>query len=131
MKENIFSVLAEKACKARENSYAPYSHFRVGAALLAKSGVIYTAVNMENSSFPAGVCAETAAFAKAVSEGEREFTAIAVAGGSAGEECFPCGICRQTMAEHCTGDFTVIIVKSPDDYRTIKLSELLPFSFRL
>ena len=131
MDEEIIKELVSRAVEIRKNSYSPYSDFRVGAALLAESGRIYTAVNMENSSYPAGVCAETAAFAKAVSEGERKFRAIAIAGGRDGEECFPCGICRQVMAEHCGGEFSVIIVSPPENYRVLRLAELLPYGFRL
>ena len=131
MEERIKKELVLQALNIRKNSYSPYSCFCVGAALLTEGGRIYTAVNMENASYPAGICAEAAAFAKAISEGERSFSAIAIAGGKEGEECFPCGICRQIMAEHCRGDLTVIIIRSPEDYRELKLEQLLPFGFRL
>jgi cytidine deaminase len=126
------SNLIKSALKAREFSYAPISGFRVGAALLSKSGRVYTGCNIENASFTPTNCAERTAFFKAVSEGEREFEAIAVAGGY-GEEpvdyCPPCGVCRQVMLEFCASDFTVILAKSEQDYKTYTLEELIPHSF--
>lgn len=123
--------LLELATKAREKAYAPYSGFRVGAALLGKSGKIYTGCNVENAAYTPTNCAERTAVFKAVSEGEREFTAIAIVGGK-GEEiadfCAPCGICRQVLAEFCDGDFRILL-GTPDNASVHTLAELLPYSF--
>ncbi len=135
MDNEVIKRLIEYALSARKNSYAPYSRFRVGAALLASDGRIFTGVNVENASYPAGLCAERAAVAKAVSEGAPDFLAIAVAGGYEddvpGGFCAPCGICRQVLTEHCSGDFPVILARTTDDFRTYKLSDLLPLAFDL
>ena len=120
-----------QAQKARENSYSPYSHFRVGAALLTKSGKIYTGCNIENASFSATNCAERTAIFKAVSEGEREFEAIAVVGGREGETaafCAPCGVCRQVLAEFCSNDCKIIL-GNEEHFETYTLGQLLPLSF--
>lgn len=114
-------------------SYAPYSHFNVAAAVLASSGKIYTGVNVENASYPAGICAERNAIFHAVACGEREITAIAIVGGLNGQitdYCPPCGVCRQVMREFCDPEhMTVIIAKSTDEYKEMTLAELLPESF--
>ena len=125
--------LIEKAKQAMEKAYAPYSGFQVGAALKCADGSIYTGCNIENASFSPTICAERTAFAKAVSEGKRDFTAIAVCGGKGGHItglCTPCGVCRQVMAEFCKEDFQVILVK-PEGYETRTLAQLLPDSFAL
>lgn len=123
--------LIEAAFQARENSYSPYSHFRVGAALLCKEGNIYTGCNIENRAYGPTNCAERTAFFKAVSEGERSFAAIVIVGGE--DEpvwCYPCGVCRQVMAEFCAPDeFQIICAKSTDEYRVFTLSQLLPEMF--
>lgn len=134
MKEEVIKNLIEKAFEARENAYAPYSRFKVGAALLGKNGKVYTGVNVENSSYPAGICGERAAMVTAVSDGTREFDAIAIVGAHEELEdfdyCPPCGICRQVMAEFCPPDgFLVILAKSPEEYKLYTLGELLPTSF--
>ena len=119
------------AVKARAFSYAPYSNFHVGAALLGKSGRVYTGCNVENAAYTPTNCAERTAIFKAVSEGEREFTAIAVVGGagdSLSELCAPCGVCRQVLAEFCNGDLRVIM-GNPDHIRVTTLADLLPHSF--
>ncbi len=126
--------LIEKAKKAAENAYAPYSGFKVGAALLTKSGRVYLGCNVESSSFSPTNCAERTAFFKAVSEGEREFEKIAVAGGKNGDfsdYCTPCGVCRQVMSEFCGEDFKVLLGKNGEEYRELTLGELLPHSFSL
>lgn len=127
--------LVKAALKARKIAYCPYSHFAVGAAILVESGEIYTGCNIENATQGPGVCAERTALYKAVSEGERNFTAIAIAGGVEGTEptdfCPPCGVCRQALAEFCSGDFSVILVKSPDEYKIYRLEELFPLGFQL
>lgn len=127
------SVLYETAVKMRERSYAPYSHFRVGAALLAKDGTVFTGCNIENASYGACNCAERTAFFKAVSEGVKQFTAIAIAGGPEGAEeldfCPPCGICRQVMEEFCGPDFRIILGNSAGERKALTLAELLPYGF--
>lgn len=120
------------AVKAIENAYVPYSGYRVGAALLTKSGKVYTGCNIENAAYSPTVCAERTAIFKAVSEGERDFAKIAVAGGKNGEitgEFPPCGVCRQVMAEFCGEDFEILVVKGGNSFTEFKLSELLPCSF--
>lgn len=128
-----YAGLIEKAKQAMTAAYAPYSGFTVGAALLCADGSVYTGCNMENAAYSPTLCAERTAFAKAVSEGKRDFKAIAVCGGNGGVitgRCTPCGVCRQVMAEFCKGDFEVILVKS-DGYDCRTLSQLLPESFSL
>ncbi|MBQ9108095.1 MAG: cytidine deaminase [Clostridia bacterium] len=124
--------LIETAVKAREMAYAPYSHYKVGAALLAKSGKIYTGCNVENASFTPTNCAERTAFFKAISEGDREFEMIAIVAGKDGEElsknCTPCGVCRQVMTEFCHKDFKIIL-GTPDDFKVLTLEEIMPHSF--
>ncbi len=122
--------LMKLAEEARGNAYAPYSGFRVGAALLASDGRVFTGCNVENAAYPLCTCAERAAFVKAVSEGVRDFSAIAVIGGrgSEGEYCAPCGSCRQIMAELCDADFRVILgAVARTEAHT--LGELLPMCF--
>lgn len=127
--------LVKMALEARKNAYCPYSHFAVGAAILVESGEVYTGCNIENATQGPGVCAERTALYKAVSEGVRNFAAIAIAGGPEGEEpaqiCPPCGVCRQALAEFCEGDFPVILVKSPEEYQIYRLEELFPLGFQL
>ncbi|MBP3291135.1 MAG: cytidine deaminase [Clostridia bacterium] len=124
--------LIETAVKAREMAYAPYSHYKVGAALLAKSGKIYTGCNVENASFTPTNCAERTAFFKAISEGDRQFEMIAIVAGKDGEElsknCTPCGVCRQVMTEFCDKDFKIIL-GTPDDFKVLTLEEIMPYSF--
>ncbi len=119
--------LVLSAINAKKNSYSPYSSFPVGAALLCSDGEIITGANIENVSFGLTVCAERTAFFKAVSEGKKDFIAIAVAGG----DTFlpPCGACRQVMAEFCKKDFKIIFVKNENEYIVKTLEEILPFSF--
>lgn len=124
--------LCTLAVKAMKNAYTPYSDYRVGAALLTKSGKVYTGCNIENASYSPTVCAERTAIFKAVSEGEREFLKIAVAGGKNGKitgEFPPCGVCRQVMAEFCGEDFEILVVKGENSFTKYKFSEILPFSF--
>ena len=126
------SELAELAAAARERAYCPYSGFAVGAALLDVNGNIWTGVNIENAAYGPTNCAERTAVFKAVSEGVREFLAIAVSGGKAGEEpdalCAPCGICRQVLREFCRDDFKIVLGKG-EGMKVYTLSELLPESF--
>ncbi len=126
--------LIREALRMRGYSYVPYSGFRVGAALLTREGKIYTGCNIENASYTPTNCAERTAFFKAVSEGERNFQAIAIAGGAGGaaelDYCPPCGVCRQVMMEFCDEKtFQVILVKSETEYRVMTLEELFPLGF--
>lgn len=125
--------LAEAALQARDHAYTPYSHFAVGAALLTEDGQIYSGCNIENASFGVTNCAERTAFFKAVSEGKRAFTAIAIVGGKEGQApadyTYPCGICRQVMEEFCAGDFQIFAVKNGEDWQMHRLDELLPCGF--
>lgn len=123
-----YRELYRTADGAKENAYAPFSDFRVGAALLTEEGKVYTGVNIENSSFGATICAERTAFVKAVSEGERKFSAIAIA--SSGGEALPCGICRQFMYEFAP-EIDVITGEDENSLRVQSLSQLLPQGFRL
>lgn len=127
------SELVSLARAAMARAYAPYSGFQVGAALLAESGAVYLGCNIENSSYSPTICAERTAFAKAVSEGERAFIAIAVVGGKEGTcsgFCPPCGVCRQVMMEFCDPDeFRIILAKDEGDYQAYMLAELLPYGF--
>lgn len=120
------------AFNAMEKAYAPYSGYKVGAALLCKNGKLFTGCNIENASYTPTICAERTAFFKAVSEGEREFEKIAVVGGKDGnvtDTFMPCGVCRQVMTEFCKADFTVLVAKSADEYCSFTLEQLLPHSF--
>lgn len=126
-------TLIAYAIDAMGRAYAPYSGYQVGAALLCADGAVYQGCNIENASFSPTICAERTAFAKAVSEGQREFVAIAVCGGKGGKIAGlfpPCGVCRQVMAEFCGPDFKVYMVK-PDGFEERTLMQLLPDSFQL
>lgn len=126
-------ILIGKALEVMHFAYAPYSNFKVGAALLCADGSIYTGINIENAAYSPTNCAERTAFFKAISEGKRRFRAIAVCGGMGAKiekYTFPCGVCRQVMREFCDPEsFLIYIVKTEDDYKVFKLSELLPESF--
>lgn len=127
-----FKILVDAAKEAMKAAYAPYSHYFVGAALLASNGKIYTGCNIENSAHTPTCCAERTAFFKAVSEGERDFDAIAVAGGREGkiEGYFPpCGVCRQVMAEFCDSEKFKVIMVGKDTDMILSLAEILPFGF--
>ena len=125
--------LVAKAIEMMGAAYAPYSHFRVGAAVIAESGRVYGGANVENASYGASVCAEQNAIFAAVNAGERRLKAIAICGGRDGvvtDYCPPCGICRQVMREFCDpAVFKVIVAKSVDDYKVFTLEQLLPESF--
>lgn len=124
--------MIERAIKAREYSYSPYSGFKVGACLETAGGKYYEGCNIENGSYGATNCAERTAFFKAISEGEREFTRIAIVGGKEELEdyCLPCGICLQVMNEFCDKEnFEILVGKSNSDYKVYKLKELLPAGF--
>ena len=125
--------LVNLAKEARSHAYVPYSGFSVGAALLCKNGKIYQGCNIENAAFGPTVCAERTAFFKAVYDGERDFEAIAVVGGRAGEEITglfpPCGVCRQVMREFCDLDFKLYLGRENGAFETMTLGEMLPMSF--
>ncbi len=115
--------LLRLAIKQLDNSYSPYSNFKVGAALLAKSGKVFCGCNIENASFSPTICAERTAFFKAISEGEREFQKIAIVCGD-GKECMPCGVCRQVMLEFCEPQFEIVTQNG-----VYTLGELMPKAF--
>ena len=124
--------LIEEAMKSREMAYAPYSEFRVGAALLDGDGTIYSGCNIENASYGACNCAERTAIFKAVSEGAGDFRAIAIVGGkdkNVTEFCPPCGICRQVMSEFCDADTFKVILFDGTETRSYLLGDLLPHAF--
>lgn len=120
--------LLERALEAKKNAYAPYSGLKVGAAVLTEQGNIYTGANIENVSFGATNCAERTAIFKAVSEGQTSIVMAAVASDME-EIIYPCGICRQVMAEFFTKDAVIICANKKGDYKAYKLEELLPFAF--
>ena len=125
--------LAAKSLAGIKNSYAPYSHFHVSAVLLCGNGAVYTGNNIENAAYTPSVCAERCVFFKAVSEGERDFTAIALCGGLNGvvkDYCAPCGVCRQVMAEFCDPEtFRIVLMNGDGEIRDYLLKELLPLGF--
>ena len=126
-------LLAEKAIEAKEHAYVPYSHFRVGAALLTADGKIYTGCNIENAAYTPTNCAERTAFFKAVSEGVRDFRVICIVGGMNGVlsgYTAPCGVCRQVMMEFCDPEtFQIILAAADGKYKIYRLKELLPEGF--
>ena len=126
MNKGVRRKLIKRAVAARERAYAPYSHYRVGAALLAKSGEIYDGVNVENAVYPAGICAERTALVKAVSEGELLFEAIAIATQNGGS---PCGVCRQMLSEFGRGLTVLLIDDAGDVIHETTLRKLLPRAF--
>lgn len=131
-KEQIRSLI-RKAFEARKYAYTPYSHFQVGAALLAQDGKIYTGCNIENAGYTPTNCAERTALFKAVSEGERKFAAIAIVGSMQGTVnklvTGPCGVCRQALYEFSGPDLIVIMARTEEDYIVTTLGELLPYGF--
>ncbi|MCI6812438.1 MAG: cytidine deaminase [Lachnospiraceae bacterium] len=133
LKQDVIEKLIETALAQRAFSYTPYSGFKVGAALMAKDGTIYTGCNIENAAYGPSNCAERTAFFKAVSEGVREFRAICVVGGkgeSLTEYAAPCGVCRQVMMEFCRPEeFEIILAKNKKEYDVYPLKELLPLGF--
>lgn len=133
MEKDVVEKLIETAIAQLQYSYTPYSNFKVGAALLAKNGKIYTGCNIENAAYGPTNCAERTAFFKAVSEGERKFQAICIVGGKDGvltEYAAPCGVCRQVMMEFCSPEeFQIILATSLNQYEIFTLKELLPLGF--
>ena len=125
--------LVKKAMDARKHSYSPYSGFAVGAALLCADGEVVMGCNVESAAYTPTVCAERTAFTKAVFEGKRAFVSIAIVGGKADAEtlafCYPCGVCRQVMAEFCREDFRILIARSATEWTETTLGALLPHRF--
>ena len=135
-----YQDLISQALEARRYAYAPYSHFTVGAALLCADGRVFKGCNIENAAFSPSMCAERTAFAKAISEGYGDFTAIAIVGASSDSKgtdfCTPCGVCRQVMREFCQQDFQIICAKTDEtdkilEQKIFTLAEILPESFTL
>ena len=134
-----YNELVKTAIEMTKRSYVPYSHFHVGAALLDKSGKVWTGCNIENAAYGPSNCAERTAVFKAVSEGAREFEAIAVVGGPEGADgnpeikdfCPPCGVCRQVLSEFCDRNFKIILANGKGEQKVFTLGELLPESFSL
>lgn len=133
MDRKLTEEMIDLAIEQLSYSYAPYSHFKVGAALLTKNGKLYTGCNIENAAYAPTNCAERTAFFKAVSEGEREFRAICIVGGKNGiptEYAAPCGVCRQVMMEFCNPEtFQIILATGREQYEIFTLKELLPLGF--
>lgn len=134
LSQALIQDLITAAITARKKSYSPYSHYQVGAALLTGDGQIVMGCNIENAAYGPSNCAERTAFFKAVSEGIREFCAIAIVGSPEGDEltqyAYPCGVCRQVMMEFCDPEeFQIIVARSGKDYRLMTLRELLPEGF--
>ena len=131
--EEMKKTLVEKAFEVREKAYTPYSHHKVGAALLGKNGQIYLGCNSENVAFTSSDCAERTAVFKAVRVGQLEFDAIAVVGGMEDAEeldyCAPCGVCRQVLREFCDNDYEIILAKDVEHRKTLTLKEILPLGF--
>ncbi|MGV8983204.1 cytidine deaminase [Clostridium sp.] len=123
-----YKKLAKSAIDARENAYVPYSKFKVGAAVVTVDGSIYTGCNIENASYGATNCAERTAIFNAVSEGHRKIKAIAIVGDMT-TNTYPCGICRQVIAEFATEDIQIILVKNEDSYIIKTMEEILPGAF--
>lgn len=123
-----YKLLVSKALEGRKTAYVPYSNFKVGAAVLTEDGSIYEGCNIENASYGATNCAERTAIFKAVSEGHKNIKAIAVV-GIENDYTYPCGICRQVIAEFATEDIKIIIAKSEDEYKVYTLEEILPGAF--
>ncbi len=127
-----YELLVKEAYEAQKFAYIPYSHWAVGAALMTADGKIYRGCNIESSTFSPTNCAERTAFFKAVSEGERNFVAIAIVGNDEntpigeGDFCPPCGVCRQVMSEFCDGNFEIVLAKGYNDYKVYTLAELMP-----
>lgn len=134
LREEEISRLICAAVEVRQKAYAPYSGYMVGAALLCRNGEMITGCNIENAAYTPSNCAERTAFFKAVSEGKRDFKAIAIVGGKKDatelDMAYPCGVCRQVMQEFCNqNEFLVITAKSKEDYQISLLKDLLPNGF--
>lgn len=135
-----YQDLIEKAFQVRKRAYSPYSHFKVGAALLCKNGNVYEGCNIENGAFSPTICAERVAFVEAIKNGEREFEAVAIVTGPKDANVYemgsPCGVCRQFMSEFCNDDFKIIMTKIKSngeliDSKEFTMDEILPKRFKL
>lgn len=127
-----YKRLIKKAMQASERAYSPYSHFKVGAVLVAKDGREYEGANIENASFSVTNCAERVALGKAIFDGAREFRTIVVVGHKDGQPfdyCAPCGVCRQALTEFNDGSMEVVLAKSEDEYKVLTLKDVLPLAF--
>jgi cytidine deaminase len=122
--------LLNKAKETMNNAYAPYSHFKVGAAILTEEGLVYTGCNVENASYGATICAERTAAVKAVSEGYIKFSKVAIV-SSEGTYTYPCGVCRQFLSEFMTKDSVIIVEDEKEGIKEVPFKELLPLSFSL
>ena len=132
MNKSLTETMIDLAIQQLSYAYAPYSGFKVGAALLCEDGKIYSGCNIENAAYTPTNCAERTAFFKAVSEGERTFQAICIVGGKEGvltDYTTPCGVCLQVMMEFCRGDFEILLVSGEDSFEIHSLEELLPLGF--
>jgi len=132
MNHEQIKALTKAAIEAGQAAYAPYSAFKVGAALLTACGEIITGCNVEIGGYASSCCAERVAIYKAVSGGKRAFAAVAIAGGPDSglvADCFPCGVCRQVLAEFCGDDLIVIVAESGEKWREFTLGELFPHRF--
>lgn len=133
MDKELVQKMIDLATEQLAHSYTPYSHFKVGAALLTREGKLYTGCNIENAAYTPTNCAERTAFFKAVSEGEREFRAICIVGGKDGiltDYTAPCGVCRQVMMEFCNPEtFQIILAVSREQYEIFTLKEMQPLGF--
>ncbi len=125
-----YENLVKLASEIKQNAYAPYSNFHVGAALIGNSGNIYTGVNVENASYGATICAERTAICKAISEGEKSIKAIAISSDSE-DYTFPCGICRQVISEFADKDLVILCSNNKSEYKAYSLSDFLPNAFIL
>lgn len=123
-----YTFLIDAALAAKENAYAPYSNFHVGAALLSNNGTVFTGSNIENASYSATNCAERTAFFTAIAQGIREFEAIAIVSDSK-DFIAPCGVCRQVMIEFCSPDFIVLMCKADGTCKKLTLADLMPCAF--
>ena len=125
---NIYKKMIKCALESQKKAYTPYSNFNVGASVLTDSGKIYGGCNIENASYTPTVCAERVAIFKAIYDGEKKITKIAVV-GKENSLTYPCGVCRQVMREFCTDDCEINIIRNEQEYKIIKFSEILPYSF--
>ena len=126
--DKIYEELIYRALEARKNAYCPYSNFAVGAAVLTKKGKIYTGCNVENASYPNGICAERTAISKAISEGERDFVAVAIASASE-KMAYPCGMCRQFINEFASDELKIYLVNNENKVMLETFNELFPHGF--
>ena len=128
MNKNDIKELIQEAFNTRENSYAPYSKYSVGAVIVTKDNKIYKGCNIENGAYPSSICAERVALFKALSEGERDFKTIVIV--SEGDMPYPCGECRQVLSEFVNNDFMVIVATNKDSYEMFSFDQIMPLSFK-